>query len=168
MKTYLEKFLAEYEYTENATSELLCAYDRIISYRKSDFEALISEYENSYDTDYDSFMEKIKELSAASDVHEYTGALVLLLCLTKKLREYYHEAGISDEIFRNTVLDLKYKLDECTRFWWPHTASTSREAILRVSGRMCSTPVSSRASFSATESRSASPSAWPPVHAQTL
>lgn len=113
MKTYLEKFLAEYEYPENAILELLRAYDRIVSYRKSDFEAFISEYEDSYNINYDSVMEKMKELSIASDIHEYTGALVLLLCLTKKLREYYSEAGISDDIFRNTVLDLRYKLDEC-------------------------------------------------------
>ena len=113
MRRYIENFFKEYEYPQNAITELLCAYDRITSRHNSDFEALIAEYENSYDIDYGAAMDSMKYLSEVSGVHEYTGALLLFLCYTRGLRAYYEKQGISHEIFRDTVLDLRYKLDEC-------------------------------------------------------
>ena len=113
MRLYIENFLTEYEYPDSAIQVLISDYDKLILNCKNDFEALILEYENRYDIDYDSAIEKMKELSSASGVHEYTGALLLFLCYTRGLRKYYENKGISDEIFKNTVLDLRYKLDEC-------------------------------------------------------
>jgi hypothetical protein len=113
MRVYLENFLAECEYRDSAIHELMSNYDKLVLNCKKDFEALISEYESSYDIDYTYAMEKMKELSLTSGVHEYTGALLLFLCYTRGLRKYYDKQGISHEIFRDTVLDLRYKLDEC-------------------------------------------------------
>ena len=113
MRTYLENFLLEYNYSPSAAQELLSAYDKLDSVSHLELYELISEYDASNKLDYTEIEEKIKYLSVSADVHEYTGALVLLLCYTKKLREYYAQNGISDEIFQNTVLDLRYKLDEC-------------------------------------------------------
>jgi len=113
MREYLKGFLLECEYPSAATQELMFAYDKIAANSKDDFEKLISEYEKSYDIDYIAAIEKMNGISLASSVHEYTGALLLFLCYTRGLRGYYEERGISYEIFKNTVLDLKYKMDEC-------------------------------------------------------
>lgn len=113
MRTYLESFLLEYNYPSSAAQELLSAYDKIDSDFHAELHKLIAAYDVSYKLDYTEIEEKIKYLSVSADVHEYTGALVLLLCYTKRLREYYREADISEDVFQSTVLDLKYKLDEC-------------------------------------------------------
>ncbi len=113
MREYLQSFLSECEYPAAARTELMSSYGKVISHRKSDFEALISEYENSYNIDYESAMEKMREISKASGIHEYTGDLILFLAYTRGLKGYYKKQGIADEIYRNTVLDLRYKLDEC-------------------------------------------------------
>jgi len=55
----------------------------------------------------------MKEISEAVGVHEYTGALLLLICYSRQLKEYYKAAGLSEEIYKATMLDLKYKLMEC-------------------------------------------------------
>lgn len=113
MRKYLENFLLEYEYSASAISELLSAYDRIVACRESDFSALVSDYEKSYNIDYTAAMERMKDISASAGVHEYTGDLILFLAYTRGLARYYKAKGIADEIYRNTVLDLRYKLDEC-------------------------------------------------------
>ena len=113
MREYLQSFLSECEYPAEAITELMSSYGKVISHSKSDFEALISEYENSYNIDYESAMEKMREISKASGIHEYTGDLILFLAYTRGLKGYYKKQGIADEIYRNTVLDLRYKLDEC-------------------------------------------------------
>ena len=113
MREYLMTFMRECEYPEEAISELLAAYARICSRSGAELSELISEYDNDKHTDYKIIENKIKQIAVESEIHEYTASLVLLLCYTKRLREYYREAGIDDAIFKNTVLDLRYKLDEC-------------------------------------------------------
>lgn len=113
MRDYIAHFLQEYEYPAEAIDVLITAYDSIIAQRNGDFLALISEYEASYNVDYDAALERMKVISESSDVHEYTGALILFLAYTRGLSRYYEEQGIAHEIYRNTVLDLRYKLDEC-------------------------------------------------------
>ena len=105
--------MKECEYSDEAVSVLLSAYDLLSAKCGVELCALISEYDASYDIDYIAAIEKTKELSKAAGIHEYTGALILFLCYTKRLREYYREAGLDEQIYRATVLDLGYKLEEC-------------------------------------------------------
>ena len=113
MRTYLESFLVEYEYPSDSISELMLAYDKLILACADDFDAMINEYEACYDIDYHSAIQKMSELARIADIHEYTAHLLLFLCYTRGLRSYYAERGISWDIYKNTVLDLRYKLDEC-------------------------------------------------------
>ena len=113
MRKYLEEFMQECDYIKDDISELLSAYDKLKSSCPDDLSALISEYDAGYDINYESALSRMKALSEKAEIHEYTGALLLFLCYTKRLRAYYNEAGIDDEIFLSSVLDLRYKLDEC-------------------------------------------------------
>ncbi|MBQ7344039.1 MAG: DUF5596 domain-containing protein [Clostridia bacterium] len=113
MRKYLEDFMQECDYNKDDIYELLSAYDKLHFSCSDELSALVSEYDAGYNIDYESALEGMKELSRLAGIHEYTGALLLFLCYTGRLREYYKEAGISDEIFLVSVLDLKYKLDEC-------------------------------------------------------
>lgn len=111
MREYLEGFMTEFSYPNEAICELLSAYDALNV--TEELGALIAEYENSYDIDYTDALKRVRALSERVGVHAYTGELLLYLCYTRALRRYYAEAGISDDIYLATVLDLKYKLDEC-------------------------------------------------------
>ena len=113
MRKYLEEFMAECEYPAVASRDLLTAFDMLDAECHDELFLLISEYGQSYDIDYLAALDSMKELSVRAKIHEYTGALLLFLCYTRALREYYREAGIPDYIFRDSVLDLRYKLDEC-------------------------------------------------------
>ena len=113
MREYLESFMHECEYPTEAIFELLAAFDKISAAGYDEICALLSEYDLSYDIDYDGAMAKMRSLASRCGVHEYTADLLLFLCLTRALRRYYQDSGIPDDIFKSTVLDLKYKLDEC-------------------------------------------------------
>ncbi len=113
MRKYLEDFMRECAYQTDDISALLSAYDKLDASCSGELSNLVSEYDAGYNIDYDSALEGMKELSSLAGIHEYTGALLLFLCYTRRLREYYKEASIDDEIFLASVMDLKYKLDEC-------------------------------------------------------
>lgn len=113
MRDYLIGFMTECEYPSDASCELISAFDRLNAFSVSELDALISEYDRSYDIDYSASIERIRALAEASGVNSYTAELLLFMMYTKRLRQYYREAGIADSVFLDTVLDLKYKLDEC-------------------------------------------------------
>ena len=113
MRKYLEEFMRECCYKEEDISDLLAAYDELHASCYDELSSLVSEYNDGYNIDYESALLRMKALSEKTKIHEYTGALLLFLCYTKRLRAYYNEAGIDDEIFLSSVLDLRYKLDEC-------------------------------------------------------
>ena len=113
MRKYLREFMAECEYPKEAREELLLAFEKLENSSFNALRSLIGEYDKSYNIDYTAAREKVRGIADKAGVHSYTAELLLFMCYTKSLRRYYREAGISDKIYLDTVLDLKYKLDEC-------------------------------------------------------
>ena len=55
----------------------------------------------------------LQELSRRSGIHPYSVDMLFLLCCCPPLKERYLERGIPLEIYRDTLMDLRYKLQEC-------------------------------------------------------
>ena len=115
MKNYLKEFLVSFEYPEESRPVLLEAYDKISENSEASaiFDNLMSEYDKSYNIDYKNALEIMKSVSAIAGVHEYTGALLLFICYSKRLKQYYIDAGLDLEIYKTSLLDLRYKIYEC-------------------------------------------------------
>ncbi len=60
----------------------------------------------------DDYIECVNDLAKRLGVKADTTGMLLLLKAAKSLRYMYRQKGIDDEIFINTMMDLKYKLDE--------------------------------------------------------
>lgn len=58
-----------------------------------------------------------KAESLVQDQHEYTVRFLFLACAFQKMREDYRAAGLSDELYWDTVLDLKSKVLECKQLY---------------------------------------------------
>jgi len=115
MKKYLTEFFEEFDYPAESRPVMLSAYDSIMA-KEGDaevFNSMLSEYDASYNIDYGATIERMKTVSAEAGIHEYTGALLLFLCYSKRLEKYYEEAGIDRSIFVTSMYDLKYKIIEC-------------------------------------------------------
>lgn len=115
MKNYLSAFFEEFDYPEESRTVLLSAYDSIMASASAAdaFNALMAEYGKSYSIDYGAALNTMKTVSEDAGIHEYTGALLLFICYSRRLEKYYEEAGIDRSIFVTSMYDLKYKLIEC-------------------------------------------------------
>lgn len=115
MREYLESFFAEFEYDRSDADFLLFTYDRIAG--REDTLAVWNEaigiYERNMHCDFDMIIALAQDVAQRLDMHRYTAELLIFICLSKHLRELYIERGIDPAIYHNSMLDLKYKLDEC-------------------------------------------------------
>jgi len=109
------QFMEEFSYPEEAREVLLAAYDSICgdNVRKDAFEALLARYAENKALDFQALIEEIRGLSEQAGVHQYVGALVLFICMSKILWGYYEEARYTREMWFTMMCDLKYKLMEC-------------------------------------------------------
>ena len=65
---------------------------------------------------YQDGLDKIRAIDD-KNVHEYTILMLYALLCAENLYKKYKEKGLSDKLFIDTVMDLKYKLDECRRVY---------------------------------------------------
>lgn len=115
MKTYLTEFFEQFAYPEEARAALTEAYEKIAGDRalREGFEALLVRYEADKNTNFSEMLSGMKEISTKAGIHEYTGHFLLLVCMSKTLRQYYRQEQIDDQIWYTSMCDLKWKLDEC-------------------------------------------------------
>lgn len=115
MKGYLVAFFEKFSYPEEAAEVLLQGWEKIMNglETKEKFEALLARYAADRKSDFQKLLEEMEGISAAAGIHKYTGDLLLPICMSKKLKEYYQEDGLSEEMWFTAMCDLKYKLIEC-------------------------------------------------------
>ena len=149
MKNYLEKFLKDFEYKESDAQFLLSEYEKISKHGGANamFNRIIAEYEKSIKIDYyNDVLVKAQNAGTDAGVHPYTSGLLIFMCLSKHLKELYDEKGISEEIYHNSMLDLRYKLEECklvkniigsfVAWWFPGFFDMTRFALGRLQFEM--------------------------------
>jgi len=116
MRAYLEQFMKDFEYEEKDAKFLLQEYDKIRRNRSSRalFNEAIDDYNKSIQLDYgNDVLVKAEKAGKNAGVHPYTAGLLIFMCFTKHLKELYDEKGISEKIYHDSMLDLRYKLEEC-------------------------------------------------------
>lgn len=115
MKRYMEEFLKEFLYPQDARAAVVQAYDKITAdpFRRRGLEVILERYADDKHMDYVQAFKRMAELSDEAGIHRYTGNFLLLVCLTETLRGYYREEGIGEDVWHTSMCDLKWKMDEC-------------------------------------------------------
>lgn len=90
----------------------------------------------------DTVYEEVDVLAETMEIHSYTLSMLLLLWCGEELLVRYKEEEIPDEIYWDTVYDLKFKLMECyqvygiwgtfVRSWYPGFYQMTRFALGRL------------------------------------
>lgn len=144
MRNYLQSFFENFEYEPSDAEYLLSAYDRIMGREDTRmvWEEAIKIYERDMRCDFDLIISLAADVAQRLDMHRYTAELLIFICLSKRLREIYIERGIDLSIFQKSMLDLKYKLDECkavkgiigsfVAFWFGRFYNLERVALGRL------------------------------------
>ncbi len=115
MRDYLVSFFDEFEYTSEDAEFFINAYDKIASDAKANkaWCEAITMYDESHDCDYGKIRDLADEVAEVLYIEEYTAEFLVFVCLSKRLKERYKEYGIDMELYTSSMLDLKYKVDEC-------------------------------------------------------
>lgn len=144
MREYLVNFFSDFEYEKSDADYLLFTYDRIMSREDTAmvWNEALAIYERDINCDYDLIISLARDVAHRLDMHRYTSELLVFICMSKHLRELYIDREIDLGIFKNSMLDLKYKLDECktvkgivgsfVAFWFDRFYKLERFALGRL------------------------------------
>lgn len=145
MRAYLAQFFKDFAYDPADASFLLCAYDKIAANTEAAdlLQSVLCAYEaDPVGYDYSILTAQSKKAARLTELHNHTTDLVFYLCLTKHLKALYLSQGIDLTIWHDSVLDLKYKLEECKHvrgvrgifvaFWMPGWFKMTRFALGRL------------------------------------
>ena len=144
MKNYLEDFLSEFEYETSDAEVLLDAHAKICERddTRTAWESLLDTYNKDVFCDYKAIISSADEIAASVGIHKYTAELLIFICFSKRLRALYLERGIDLAIYHDSMLDLRYKLDECKLLkgivgsfvasWFPRFFKLERVALGRL------------------------------------
>ena len=113
--SYLSEFCHEFGYSDSDSSALISAYELIEDDADASacFDSAFNAYSNDVNCDYGMILDCSRLAAEAAGIHKYTSDLLMFISLSRTLRRRYEEKGIPPEIFRDSLLDLKYKLTEC-------------------------------------------------------
>jgi len=143
MKEYLKHFFARFHYTAEDTATLTAAYETVAGSCYSErWEELLRLYDQSMIPDFEAMLSEARAIAEELRLHPYTLELLLFLCLSRRTEQYYAAQGIAPAIFENSMLDLRYKLEECklvkgicgsfVAMWFPGFFDLTRFALGRL------------------------------------
>ena len=114
-KKFIIGFMDFYDYPAEAKDTFINAFDTIENSEfKQAFYELADKYLREVKIEKSAFIsETIKDIATQSGIHKYTLKFLLLLICSEQLLASYRASNIPDEIYRNTMYDLKVKLNEC-------------------------------------------------------
>ncbi|MBO7297268.1 MAG: DUF5596 domain-containing protein, partial [Clostridia bacterium] len=144
MIEYVNQFFKDFDYREQDAAHLSTCLQKIYANdeARAHFEQALSAYDADMNCDYGQIMGMARQAGSAVGVRSYTSELLLFICLSRKLRERYVERGIDLSIWHDSMLDLRYKLDECLAVygicgsfvagWFPGFFNLTRFALGRL------------------------------------
>lgn len=119
MREYVKQICTYLDFPAEATEEFCAAWDKLAAEPQAlgVWKCWIGAYEQDIFMDYGAALEETGKASETVGVHKYTSDLLLFLCLTRRLRQLYEKRGIGERIYRDSCMDLHWKLFECRKIY---------------------------------------------------
>lgn len=105
----------EFDYPAEARAALLDCYDKLMADEKASaaVKKHIDLYSMGADRSHNAMLAEMTELAIQVGTPWQTAHLLICILLSKHLVEIYEEKNIPEDIRRDTLLDMKWKLFEC-------------------------------------------------------
>ena len=110
IKQKAHDLMKKLDFPTDAQKEMLSILDKLL--KNCDFLDIIKQYEND-SFDFDLMLSNMKAIAEKCNICPYSAYMILFICMSERLHKLYNEKGIDDTIFYNTMLDLRYKFEEC-------------------------------------------------------
>ena len=88
-----------------------------IKWAGNGLDELLQYYSTDFRCDFQVIIKKVREVSFGADIPVYTGNLVAFICLSKILRVFYLQNGLSEQLWQTSMQDLKWKMVECKKVY---------------------------------------------------
>ncbi len=120
MLNYIESFCSEIRFPKEAIQDLLHNYNELS--KKEDcletFNELVEYFKkNNSKDEYKVIFSKLNEIAMLTGVHNYSVHMLYLIALSIHTRILYEEKNISNEIYIDSMSDLRAKLMECNELY---------------------------------------------------
>lgn len=114
-RAYIQNLMMQLNFPSDAKKTFVEVFDCISNdiVASARFSCILQQYDNSENCSYSHMLADVKAIGEDLGIHEYTISLLLFICMSEKLRCRYSVRGIDDSIYFNSLLDLRYKLEEC-------------------------------------------------------
>ena len=111
---FIRNFMKYYDYPSEAEEVFIKVLKRLDEEKSfgNKFDKLVDDF-NRRRKDYKKLISKVEMLAFSHGINKYTLDFVYLLCLAEELKNHYDFVGLDEQIYYDTMADLKYKLLEC-------------------------------------------------------
>ena len=115
MNKELQELCLLLEFPDEATNYLLDAFDALMKIQevRQSYDKWRQEYTKDCHIDFDKAVSELEETAKESGINSYTIDFLFLLGLAKPLLQHYINNGHTFEMWKTSMMDLKYKLIEC-------------------------------------------------------
>lgn len=115
LENNIRSLMTHLTFPEDAQEEFICALQKIAGHPEhaATLHKIIHCYEETENCDYLQMLTDMTILCSALSIHPYTGNALLCLCMGPKLLQRYEERNLDHQIFYASMMDLRYKLEEC-------------------------------------------------------
>ena len=115
MRSDIAMLMERLTFPAEAREVLLSAFDCVAEspVAAAWWNRLVARYEVTEKCNYPAMIEDVRALADTLSIHRHTLEMLLFLALGKKLRARYAERGIDGSIYYDSLMDLRYKLEEC-------------------------------------------------------
>ena len=114
---FVRNFMEKYEYLAEAIETFTRVLRRLDSEKEfgDKMDKLVEGYMYPEADNMQEYLNGVIELSKEYDENECTLDFIFLLLCTPIVYERYMERGLSEQLFWDTMADMKYKLIECIK-----------------------------------------------------
>lgn len=114
-KAYVIDFLNEFDYPEKDKQAVLEAWQKFSNEKSANdkMNEFIELYKKDIDFDFVAVLGEVRSLSESIGVHPFTGQLLILICFSEQLKEYYRQKNYPLSIWKTCMQDIYYKVVEC-------------------------------------------------------
>ncbi|MBO4594644.1 MAG: DUF5596 domain-containing protein [Clostridia bacterium] len=115
METFIDGFIRKFEFPEEAAEVLGISSEKIFSDKAAAelFKSIIKDYEFDMCCNFGKIWEKAEKISERITIDDFTVKLLVIIGLSDALRKYYKEKGVSENIWFDSMSDVKNKMIEC-------------------------------------------------------
>lgn len=119
LNQWLKYVCGEFDFPDYTYPQLLDCITKIASNTDANaiLNSILDEYSSDYNTDFKGMMLKMDEISKLVDTHPFVTYLLFCVLFLKPLRDFHQQKGLKESIWRETCLDVKYKMYHCINIY---------------------------------------------------